>query len=93
VRRPPASFHTAIEEMPPNVRGRRQGDEGEGHLFMLNCERIDQQAFRAAGGTVLAEQSPPGGTCSLDNVSDPVKLLSSIAARPVGVEQRLVPVR
>ena len=67
--------------------------EGEAILFMLNCERVDQQAFGAAGGTVDSGQLPPGQRCSLDNVSDPVKLLSSIAAHPVGVEQKYVPVR
>jgi hypothetical protein len=66
--------------------------QGEAILFLLNCEKIDQQAFRAAGGTVVSGQ-PPGDRCSLDNVSDPVKLLRSIAAHPVGVEQRYVPVQ
>jgi hypothetical protein len=67
-------------------------DQGEGHLFMLDCWRIDRQAFLAAGGTVRTGL-PPGDMCVLDKVADPVALLRSIATQPVGAEQRYVPVR
>jgi hypothetical protein len=66
--------------------------QGEGHLFMLDCWRIDRQAFLAAGGTVRTGL-PPGDRCVLDKVADPVALLRSIATQPVGAEQRYVPVR
>src|SRR5262245_14782776 len=44
--------------------------QGEGHLFMLDCWRIDRRAFLAAGGTVETGL-PPGQMCVLDNVKEP----------------------
>jgi hypothetical protein len=66
--------------------------QGEGHLFMLDCWRIERRAFLAAGGTVETGL-PPGDMCVLDKVADPAAMLRSIAAHPVGGEQRYVPVR
>ena len=66
--------------------------QGEGHLFMLDCWRIDRQGFLAAGGTVETGL-PPGDMCVLDKVADPAAVLRAIAERPAGAELRYVPVR
>jgi hypothetical protein len=63
---------------------------GEGLLHHLNCETIDQAAFKNAGGVVTGDLSKD---CRLDKVSNPLALLKSLAANPTGSQQRYVRVR
>jgi hypothetical protein len=62
----------------------------EGILKSLDCAKIDQMAFRAAGGTVIRQETPPF-QCNLDTASKPLELLASIAAHTSGVQFRYVP--
>jgi hypothetical protein len=63
---------------------------GEGLLHHLECDSIDQAAFKAAGGTITGVSFEG---CKLDKVANPLALLKSLAANPVGSQQRYVPVR
>ena len=63
---------------------------GEGLLHHLNCETIDQAAFKNAGGVVTGDLSKD---CRLDKVANPLALLRSLAANPTGSQQRYVRVR
>jgi hypothetical protein len=64
---------------------------GEGILKWIGCAKIDQEAFRTAGGTVV-RAGKPDAECHLDTASNPLELLKSISARASGFEQRYVPV-
>jgi hypothetical protein len=85
-----------------------QANDGKTHMYgvlevreddviatMFECSMLDQQAFRAAGGTITIEHlhQLPWLICWLDRASDPAGLLASIAAQPVGPSIRLVPVQ
>ena len=75
----------------PAVQVWRSGiRNGEGLLHHLNCETIDQAAFKNAGGVVTGELSKD---CRLDKVANPLALLRSLAANPTGSQQRYVRVR
>ena len=63
---------------------------GEGFLHHINCESLDQAAFKNAGGVVTGDSFKD---CKLDKVSNPLALLKSFAANPTGTQQRYVPVR
>jgi hypothetical protein len=63
---------------------------GEGLLHHLECEGIDQAAFKAAGGVVTGQSFIE---CGLDKVSNPLAFLKALAANPTGSQQRYVPVR
>ena len=63
---------------------------GEGVLHRLECDSIDQAAFKTAGGFVTGNSFKD---CKLDKVANPLALLKSLAAKPTGAQQRYVPVR
>jgi hypothetical protein len=63
---------------------------GEGLLHHMECESIDQAAFKTAGVIVSGVSYKD---CGLDKVSNPLVLLKSLAANPSGSQQRYVPVR
>ena len=63
---------------------------GEGLLHHLLCENVDEAAFKAAGGIVTGINFKE---CNLDKVSNALALVKSMAAKPVGSQQRYVPVR
>jgi hypothetical protein len=63
---------------------------GEGLLHHLRCENVDEAAFKAAGGTVTGFHFKE---CHLDKVSNALALVKSMATKPVGSQQRYVPVR
>ena len=63
---------------------------GEGVLHRLECDSIDQAAFKTAGGFVTGDSFKD---CKLDKVANPLALLKSLAANPTGAQQRYVPVR
>ena len=63
---------------------------GEGLLELMNCDKIDQDRFRRAGGSVVVEWGVK--ECRLDTASKPLELLRSIAATPSGTH-RYVPIR
>lgn len=63
---------------------------GEGFLHHMNCESLDQAAFKSAGGVVTGDTFKD---CRLDKVANPLALLKSFAANPTGSQQRYVPVR
>jgi hypothetical protein len=60
---------------------------GEGIVTAIQCKNIDQQAFKAAGGTVATDD------CALDGISDAAGFLKRLAARPLGPKLKYVPVR
>ena len=60
---------------------------GQGFVTAIPCKQIDQNAFKAAGGTVT------GDDCMLDGVSDAAGLLKQLAAHPLGPKLKYVPVR
>ena len=61
---------------------------GEGILVPFDCKKIDQQAFKAAGGTVDKDN-----VCFIDGLADKLGFLKTLAANPVGDQYRYVPVR
>jgi hypothetical protein len=63
---------------------------GEGLLHHLECESIDQAAFKKAGGAVTGQSFEE---CKLDKLSNPLAFLKALAANPTGSQQRYVPVR
>jgi hypothetical protein len=64
---------------------------GEGLFHMTMCETLDQNAFKAAGGSIIPDQYDP--ICNLDTAKNPLELLRTFAANPVGSQFRYVPVR
>jgi hypothetical protein len=67
---------------------------GEGIVSLMACDRIDQNAFKAAGGRVISNpQQKPDPECQLDKAQKPLELLAQLASRPVGPEYRYVPIR
>jgi hypothetical protein len=56
----------------------------------MNCESLDQAAFKKAGGIVTGESFRD---CRLDKATNPLALLKAFAAKPTGSQQRYVPVR
>ena len=67
-------------------------DNGEYVLTWLDCSKIDQGAFRAAGGSVVKHEGSSAFECQLDSASKPIKLLNSVATRASCFQQRYVPV-
>jgi hypothetical protein len=55
---------------------------GERLLEPMNCDKIDQDKFRRAGGSVVVPE------CKLDTAAKPLELLRSIAATPSGPTHR-----
>jgi hypothetical protein len=64
--------------------------DGEGLLHHLECERIDQSAFTAAGGFVIGKLFKE---CRIDKIPNPLAYLKALAANPLDLQQRYVPVR
>jgi hypothetical protein len=62
---------------------------GEGLLDPINCDKIDQDRFRSAGGSVVVG---PVKECKLDTASKPLELLKAIAATQ-SATTRYVPIR
>lgn len=61
---------------------------GEGIVVPFDCKKIDQEAFKTAGGVISKDN-----VCSIDGVADKIGLLKSLAASPAGEQYRYVPVR
>jgi hypothetical protein len=60
---------------------------GEGIVAAFQCKKIDQNAFKAAGGTVATDD------CALDGMSDAVGFLKRLAVSPLGPKLKYVRVR
>jgi hypothetical protein len=63
---------------------------GEGLLQLMDCDKIDQDRFRSAGGRVVVNGVKE---CHLDTASKPLELLRSIAANLPPPTLRYVPIR
>jgi hypothetical protein len=63
---------------------------GEGLLDPMNCDKIDQDRFQRAGGSVNSEWVKE---CKLDTAPKPLELLRSIAATSSEPTLRYVPIR
>lgn len=66
---------------------------GEGILSYFHCTEIDQEAFRAKGGTVRPEPRFDIQVCSLDGAPNALELLQSAMNRPPRLQVRYVPVK
>ena len=64
--------------------------DGEGLLHHLNCANLDLAAFEKAGGVVTGVNFKE---CKLDKLSNPLAFVKSVAAKPMGSQQRYVPVK
>ena len=59
--------------------------DGVGFLTWNDCGKIDQEKFRAGGGTIV------GAECQLDSALNPLELLRSVTTSATGFQQRYVP--
>jgi hypothetical protein len=66
---------------------------GEGILNYFHCSEIDQQAFRAKGGTVRPEPRFDIQVCSLDGAPNGLELVQSVINQPPRRQTRYVPVQ
>jgi len=66
---------------------------GEGIVNYFHCSEINQQAFRAKGGTVRPEPQYDIQVCSLDGAPNGLELVQSVSNQPPRRQTRYVPVQ